>query len=195
VDSALLTRHDQGALITGDDNPAAWLATATDGDPTEVAAELDEGERRRTFVVDELLDAGYEGGQLLELVERLTGLDDAQARLLISERQQLLASTSPPPRARDLRLTENEELFRRANEEALREELHGSVPAELQVVCECTDRDCRQTLMMQTAEYEWLRQNPQRFVVLPGHEAPAVERVVERFDGYVIVEHSLPAKA
>ena len=43
---------------------------------------------------------------------------------------------------------------------------------------------------MSTAEYEWLRQNPRRFVVLPGHEAPAVEQVVEHFDGYVIVEHS-----
>jgi hypothetical protein len=181
-------------LISGDDNPANWLATATDGDPTEVAAELDEGSRRRTFVVDELLDAGYEGGQLLELVVRLTGLDDAQARVLIAERQPLLASTAPPPRARDLRLTQNEELFRRTNEEAVREALHGSVPPELQVVCECTDRDCRQTLTMQTAEYEWLRQNPQRYVVLPGHEAPAVERVVERFAGYVIVEHSRPAK-
>jgi hypothetical protein len=170
-------------------DPASWLAAATDGDATEVAAELDVGERRRTFVVDELLDAGYTGGELLELVVRLTGLDDLQARALMTARERLVESASPPPRPRDQRLTENEQLFRHVNEEAVRESLQGPVPPELQLVCECTDRDCRHTLTMATAEYEWVRQNPRRFVVLPGHEAPAVEQVVERFDGYVIVEH------
>jgi len=43
-------------------------------------------------------------------------------------------------------------------------------------------------LTIPRSEYEWLRQNPWRFLVLPGHEAPAVENVVERYDGYVIVE-------
>jgi hypothetical protein len=169
------------------DDPASWLAEATRSDPTEVAAELDEGERRRAFVVDELIDAGYRNGELLELAVRLTGLDDMQARTLITARGRLVPI--PSTRPRDQRLTENELLFRRANEEAARQTLSGDVPAALDVVCECTDRDCRKSLTMSTAEYEWLRQNPRRFVVLPGHEAPAVEQVVERFDGYVIVEH------
>ena len=173
--------------MTADDDPATWLADATESDPGEVAAELDEGERRRTFVVDELLDAGYREGELLELAVRLTGLDDLQARALIAARERLLPI--PSARPRDRRLTENEQLFRRANEEAARQSLRGDVPAEVEVVCECTDRDCRQTLTMATAEYQWLRQNPSRFVVLPGHEAPAIEQVVDRFDGYVIVEH------
>ena len=169
------------------DDSTSWLAEATQSDPQEVAAELDEGERRRTFVVDELLDAGYRNGELLELAVRLTGLDDSHARALIAARERLVPT--PSARPRDQRLTENELLFRRANEEATRHTLRGDVPAQLEVVCECTDRDCRQTLTMSTAEYEWLRQNSLRFVVLPGHEAPAVEQVVERFDGYVIVEH------
>jgi hypothetical protein len=169
------------------DETASWLAEATQRDPGEVAAELDEGVRRRTFVVDELIDAGYRNGELVELAVRLTGLDDLQARALITARERLVPT--PSPSTRDRRLTENEVLFRQANEQAAREALRGDVPTELGVVCECTDRDCRQTLTMSTAEYEWLRQNPSRFVVLPGHEAPAVEQVVERFDGYVIVEH------
>jgi hypothetical protein len=169
------------------DETAGWLAEVTESDPSEVAAELDEGVRRRTFVVDELIDAGYRNGELLELAVRLTGLDDLQARALIAARERLVPTPSPSPR--DQRLTENELLFRRANEQAARHTLRGDVPTELEVVCECTDRDCRQALTMSTAEYEWLRQNPRRFVVLPGHEAPAVEQVVERFDGYVIVEH------
>src|SRR5439155_26647677 len=159
-----------------DDDPAAWLAAATDSDPIEVAAELDEGARRRTFVVDELLDAGYRDGELLELVARLTGLDDVQARALIAERERFAVTEAAPVRPRDQRLTENEMLFRRANEETIRRTRQGSVPSELEVVCECTDRDCRQTLTMSMAEYEWLRQNRRRFGVLPGHEAPARAR-------------------
>jgi hypothetical protein len=170
------------------DDPAAWLAAATDSDPTEVAAELDEGARRRAFVVDELLEAGYRDGELLELVQRLTGLDDGQARALIAAREPLAESPQSPTRPRDRRLAENEVLFRRANDEAARRTRTSSLPAELEVVCECADRDCHQTLTMPMAEYEWLRQNRWRFVVLPGHEAPAVEEVVERFDGYVVVE-------
>ncbi len=46
-------------------------------------------------------------------------------------------------------------------------------------------------LTIEAAEYEWLRQNPLRFAVLPGHEAPAVEDVVERHSGYLIVEKHL----
>src|SRR5439155_9302688 len=142
-----------------DDDPAAWLAAATDSDPIEVAAELDEGARRRTFVVDELLEAGYRDGELLELVARLTGLDDAQARALIAAREPLAEAPQPAARPRDQRLAENEILFRRANDEAARRTRRGALPAELEVVCECADRDCRQTLTMPMAEYEWLRQN------------------------------------
>ena len=36
--------------------------------------------------------------------------------------------------------------------------------------------------------YEEVRSNPRRFVVRPGHEVEAVERVVSAGDGYVIVE-------
>jgi hypothetical protein len=38
------------------------------------------------------------------------------------------------------------------------------------------------------AEYERIRSAPTHFVVLPGHEIPAVERVVERTGGYVVVK-------
>ncbi len=45
-----------------------------------------------------------------------------------------------------------------------------------------------QVLTIEVAEYEWLRQNPRRFAVSPGHEAPAVEDVVERHDRFLIAE-------
>ena len=63
-----------------------WLAAATGSDPEVVRRELAEGDRRRIFVADELIDAGFEGAALLEGVMRLTGLDEAQAQRLIAGR-------------------------------------------------------------------------------------------------------------
>lgn len=41
---------------------------------------------------------------------------------------------------------------------------------------------------MTEAEYEHLRRIPTRFAVLEDHELPAVERVVEKNDRYLVVE-------
>lgn len=41
---------------------------------------------------------------------------------------------------------------------------------------------------MTEAEYEHLRRIPTHFAVLEGHELPAVERVVEKNDRYLVVE-------
>ena len=63
-----------------------WLAAATGSTPEQVHRELEEGERRRTFVADELIDAGFTGAPLLDGVMRLTGLDEAEAKALIARR-------------------------------------------------------------------------------------------------------------
>ena len=70
----------------GDEAVDEWLAAATGTDVEQVHREREEGERRRAFVADELIDAGFTGPALLDGVMRLTGLDDAQARALIAER-------------------------------------------------------------------------------------------------------------
>jgi hypothetical protein len=62
-----------------------FLARATGTSSEQVADELTLGVRRRAFVVEELLDAGVRGTELLELVVRLTGLDERQARALVAE--------------------------------------------------------------------------------------------------------------
>ena len=169
---------------------ASWLAAQTDSDPEQVEAELEIGERRRAFVVDELVEAGFTGGELLDLVLRLTGLDPAGARALIAaraERARTDAGREAAPK-RDQRLAQNEIVFRRVNERLVSSEGGEAASQELNLVCECTNADCLQALTIELAEYEWLRQNPHRFAVLPGHEAPAVEDVVERHDRFVIVE-------
>ena len=62
---------------------APWLAEATHMDPEQVARELEEGQRRREFVVNELIEAGFTGGALLDGVMRLTGVPSGEARELI----------------------------------------------------------------------------------------------------------------
>ena len=121
---------------------------------------------------------------------RLTGIDERQAQALIGERELHSADASSDVSPRDMRLAQNEITFRAANEQRAHAHSFERLPPpdQVEVVCECSDRACLRTLTMPFGEYEWLRQNPWRFVVLPGHEAPAVERVAEWCDGYVIVE-------
>jgi hypothetical protein len=64
-----------------------WLAETTGLDAREVEAGLAEGDLRRRVVVDELIEAGISGPELLELVMRLTGLPrDEAVELIAAER-------------------------------------------------------------------------------------------------------------
>ena len=83
----------------------------------------------------------------------------------------------------------NEAVFREVNDriEGLAQTFNlGSQPLDL--ICECGDAACVQRIHMSHAEFEHLRSESHQFAVYPGHEAPEVERVVERRDGYDIVK-------
>lgn len=58
----------------------------------------------------------------------------------------------------------------------------------LAVVCECGDKACTEPVTMTVDQYEDVRSGPARFVVLNGHEISDCEQVVDRGDGYLIVE-------
>ena len=74
------------SVLDDDEAVDEWLAAATGVDVEQVHREREEGERRRTFVADELIEAGFTGPALLDGVMRLTGLDEAEARALIERR-------------------------------------------------------------------------------------------------------------
>lgn len=173
-----------------DPDLATWLAAQGDADRDQVAAELEVGARRRAFVVDELVDAGFTGAQLVVLTMQITGVDDAGAQALIAARAEAEphASEGVEVPKRDLRLAQNEILFRSVNERLAAGDGSGPSPSVLELVCECSDSECLKVLRIEAAEYEWIRQNPRHFAVLPGHEAPAVEDVVERHEQFVVVE-------
>ena len=92
------------------------------------------------------------------------------------------------PRAR------NESLFREVNDRI--EELSENVEAQgiapegglVEFHCECGRNGCTERVRMTIAEYEHVRADNDRFVVVPGHEDSEIERVVERSEAYVIVD-------
>jgi hypothetical protein len=55
-------------------------------------------------------------------------------------------------------------------------------------VCECSDTACFKTIELTKDEYERARSRPTVFMVVPGHETPEIERVVEENERFVLVE-------
>jgi hypothetical protein len=86
----------------------------------------------------------------------------------------------------------NEALFREVNERV--EELHDRLESggTADFVCECPDDACTERLTVALETYERVRSNPRSFLVAPGHERPQLEHVVERGDGFLIVEKDDP---
>lgn len=55
------------------------------------------------------------------------------------------------------------------------------------IVCECSQPDCNRTFEVTVAEYESVRNDPRRFMVVPEHVVLDIEDIVERFEGFVVV--------
>lgn len=91
----------------------------------------------------------------------------------------------PVPVTRDERLAANEARFREINEgaEGRRRETNAG-----RYVCECADGSCVSWVVLDPVSYERVRSNERHFFVLPGHEKPDIEAVVERNDEFLVVE-------
>jgi hypothetical protein len=84
------------------------------------------------------------------------------------------------------RLAKNEVLFRNVNDRII--ELDDQWHVFHDLICECANTSCMAVMRMSLGEYRSLRINPQRFGVLPGHEIPDLEEVIQRNDRYLVVE-------
>ena len=90
------------------------------------------------------------------------------------------------------RAAKNESLCREVNERIAELAPSAIYPA---FVCECPDLGCRAMLPMTLEEYERIRATSNSFVVAAGHEVPAVERVVDATDRYLVVAKRAPGDA
>jgi hypothetical protein len=91
------------------------------------------------------------------------------------------------------RRAQNEALFREVNERIVDLEtgLMGSDHDDsllIGFVCECPREDCSETIEVTRRQYEAVRENPRRFVVIPWHEDRDIANVVERHSNYLVVE-------
>jgi hypothetical protein len=89
-------------------------------------------------------------------------------------------------RARDIALTEA--AFRIANERMARwDERHSEGTSE-PYLCECASQPCRERISLTREQYEAVRSDVKRFVVVPGHVIPDVETVVQSSESYEVIE-------
>ena len=89
---------------------------------------------------------------------------------------------------RTRRIGENEALYRSINEkiEDLNETF-GLVTETMTVVCECGQLECTEQIELEIPTYERVRADPTHFVVLPGHEIPDVEQVIEEHERFLVI--------
>lgn len=59
--------------------------------------------------------------------------------------------------------------------------------APMALFCECSDIDCRERVHLQPGRFDEIHADPERFVLVPGHERLDVERVVDQESDYLIV--------
>ncbi len=90
---------------------------------------------------------------------------------------------------RERRLAENEALFREVNEqvEAIASR-QGDEEHVYEFYCECANADCTMLVAVTLAGYEDVRASGRRFLITPNHALPEVEDVVERHEGWWVIE-------
>jgi len=82
------------------------------------------------------------------------------------------------------RAARNQSLFREVNERI--EDLAATASFST-FICECMDETCDAGVSLTIEEYEHIRSESNSFLVLPGHQVPAVEDVIEANDRFVVV--------
>lgn len=86
------------------------------------------------------------------------------------------------------RLGQNEALFRSINER-IEAGTWPSTPSDVVAFrCECAALGCNVLVELTLGDYESVRADARQFILAPGHELQAVERVVRRTETYVVVE-------
>jgi hypothetical protein len=90
---------------------------------------------------------------------------------------------------RDARVAENESLFRSLNETLVIDlQTYDPETDRHACLCECKNEDCFDRIWLAREEYEPVRADGRRFIVVPGHVDPGAELVVEANDRYVVIE-------
>lgn len=85
------------------------------------------------------------------------------------------------------RAASSQSLLRDVNDRLLDAQRRHAASSLLEFVCECSRSECQSSLALTAAEYEAVRSGGDRFVVEPGHEAAAFERIAEVHERVTVV--------
>jgi len=96
---------------------------------------------------------------------------------------------------RDGRYAANEAAYRRVNEHIRGYKERADRPDPMTFMCECAEGGCIDPISVSLDEYRAVRRHPRRFLVAPDHDAPELERIVERRADYWVVEKAVDPEA
>jgi hypothetical protein len=88
------------------------------------------------------------------------------------------------------KIARNNDAFRRANEGIREAAERHRFEAPVPFVCECPEPTCRELVRVRLEAYDEVRRHPRRFLTVPEHAHREGGEVVERSDGYFVVEKS-----
>ena len=106
-----------------------------------------------------------------------------------------MSDDEPTPSER--RLVENEQIMESLNRrleeriEEIRSESGGDPDADVRFFCECSDIACRGRIALEPSRFEEIHRDPALFIILPGHENSAIEKVVDTWGDHVIVRKTV----
>jgi hypothetical protein len=92
------------------------------------------------------------------------------------------------------RAARNEEIFRDVNAKIEAGAKQHDVRWPFPFHCECSSASCIETVSVPPKDYERVMNERFRFVVIPGHENSDVERVVETYRAFTVVEKTGEAR-
>ena len=86
------------------------------------------------------------------------------------------------------RLVRNQLVFREVNDRIREVTQRFSLEGPIDFICECSREDCTDAVSLAVDEYDGVRSSATVFVVVPGHETPEVENVVDVTERFMLVE-------
>lgn len=165
--------RDDGAAVTDEDE---GLDDLRRGDPERLRGALD-----CRGSLGELLEPGLGVRGVEEVGDALNGLrEHARNRTGLFGVVSLMS-------AELVRLATTESIFRNVNERIAASAQRFDAD-EADFVCECDDRACTHRLETSLDAYERVRAKPTHFLLAPGHENEAIEKVVQRRRRFHVVE-------
>jgi hypothetical protein len=93
------------------------------------------------------------------------------------------------------RAARNEEIFRDVNERIEQGAKRHGIETAQPFHCECGQISCFDTVQVPSSVYERIVGERYHFLLIPGHEDPGIERVVERHPDFVVAEKIGEARA